>query len=149
MKHLLNRRDVPRLAVGLMLAVWTGLDGAHAAEEEGGKDKAANGPVYARLKPISFSVIGPDNKITKEVSILLDLQLTQGKAQQDIEPFTRQIEDAFLVECTEIWDSQPVGAPPVRADRVKARLFKIASGITGPGLIDAVLIQELGERPGR
>ncbi len=33
-----------------------------------------------RLKPISFSVIGtPNNKIAKEVSVLLDLEMEQDK----------------------------------------------------------------------
>jgi len=104
------------------------------------------GPVYVRLRPISFSVIGPDNKIDKEVSILLDLELEADKTEPQLEPYKRQVMDAFLVTLNEAYTEQKPDDPPVGGDGLKAKLLKVATDITGPGLIHQVLIMSIGER---
>ena len=132
----------------VMTAVVLNPSRSFAGEEgggEGGKEQVA-GPAFVRLKPITFSVIGPDNRITRQVGVLLQLQLVSGKTPQQLEQFQRQIEDRFLLTLTELWDSHPPGAPPIRAEEIKDQLLKAASAVTGPGLVDAVLIQELSER---
>lgn len=104
------------------------------------------GPTYVRLRPISFSVIGADNRINKEVSILLDLELEQDKTEPQFEPYKRQVMDAFLIALNEAYTEQKPDDPPVGGDELKAKLLKAASDITGPGVIHQVLIMSIGER---
>jgi flagellar basal body-associated protein FliL len=104
------------------------------------------GPVYVRLRPISFSVIGADNKIDKEVSILLDLELEPDKTEPQFEPYKRQVMDAFLITLNEAYTEQKPDDPPVGGDDLKAKLLKAATDITGSGIIHQVLIMSIGER---
>ena len=104
------------------------------------------GPVYVRLKPISFSVIGADDRVDKEVSILLDLELEQSKTEPMLDPYKRKMMDAFLVALNEIYTEHKPGDPPVAGDLLKDKLLQVATDITGPGLIHEVLIMSIGER---
>ena len=61
------------------------------------------GPNYVRLKAIAFSVIGPTNKIDKEVSILLDLEMEPDKTEAMFDPYRRKMMDAFLLALNEIY----------------------------------------------
>jgi hypothetical protein len=104
------------------------------------------GPVFVRLKPISFSVIGADNKLQKQVSIQLDLELEPDKAEPALDPYRRKMLDAFLVALDELYSDRKPDDPPVDGDELKGKLLDIATGITGPGLIHGVLIMAIGER---
>jgi hypothetical protein len=123
--------------LGLPLAVQAA--DSHATTMPGG-------PVYVRLKPIAFSVIGPDNQIDKEVSILLDLELEPDKTEPLLDPFKRKMMDAFLVELNEAYTVHTPDDPPVGGDALKDKLLEVATGIAGPGLIHGVLIMSIGER---
>jgi hypothetical protein len=105
------------------------------------------GPNYVRLKAIAFSVIGPTNKIDKEVSIMLDLELEPQKTEAMIDPYRRKMMDAFLVALNEIYTGRKPDDPPVGGDELKDRLLQVATDILGPGLIHGVLIMAIGERP--
>ncbi|HVJ52380.1 MAG TPA: hypothetical protein VM689_07960 [Aliidongia sp.] len=129
---------VRNLLLALMLG--TSLIGSAALAAEG------SGPSYVRLRPISFSVIGPSNKIDKEVSLSLVLELEGGKTEAQFDPFRRQVLDSFLVALNELYDSQKPGDPPVPGEAIKDKLLEVASEITGPGLIKSVLILSVGER---
>ena len=110
--------------------------------------RAANtteGPSFVHLKPISFSVIGPGNKITKEVSIILNLELEDGRDEKELEPYKRQMADAFLVTLSDAFDSVPAGGD-VDLVTMKERLLKVATGIAGPHFIRSVLVIGIGER---
>ena len=104
------------------------------------------GPVYVRLKPISFSVIGPDNRISQEVSIQLDLELEPEKAEPLLDPYKRKMMDAFLVTLNEIYTEHKPGDPPVGGDELKDKLMKVITDIAGPGIVHGVLIMSIGER---
>src|SRR5579859_1871240 len=82
------------------------------------------GPVYVRLKPIAFSVIGPDDRIDKEVSVLLDLELEQNKTEPMLDPFKRKMMDAFLLALNEAYSERKPGDPPIGGDELKDKLFK-------------------------
>ncbi len=127
------------LGLGLALAPPAFAADSHAVTMPGG-------PVYVRLKPISFSVIGPDNKIDKEVSVLLDFEMEQDKNEGMLDPYKRKIMDAFLVTLNEIYSERKLDDPPIDGEELKSRLLDVATGITGPGLIHGVLIMSIGER---
>jgi hypothetical protein len=113
---------------------------------QAGEGSGPSGPTFVRLRPISFSVIGATNKIDKEVSLMLVLELDEGKTEQLFDPFRRQVLDVFLTTLNEIYDEQKPGDPPVSGDLLKDKLLEVATGITGPGLIHSVLILSVGER---
>jgi flagellar FliL protein len=113
---------------------------------EGHATTMPGGPVYVRLKPISFSVIGRDNKVTKEVSIALDLELEANKTESMLDPYRRKMMDAFLVTLNEIYTEQKLDDPPVGGDVLKDKLLEVATDIVGPGIIHGVLIMSIGER---
>ncbi len=103
------------------------------------------GPVYIRLSPISFSVIGGTNKIDKEVSVMADLELEKGKTEQDFEPFRRNLIDSFLVTLTGLYDDSAPGGT-VAAEDVKIHLLEAAKQVTGPDFVHSVLLISVGER---
>jgi flagellar basal body-associated protein FliL len=104
-----------------------------------------NGPVYMRLKPISFSVIGPTNKIEKEVSVQLDLELEKGKTQEMLEPYRNNITDTVLVTLTGLYeDNNPSGE--VAPEDMKASLLDAINTVAGTGMVHAVLLISIGER---
>lgn len=104
-----------------------------------------DGPAYVRLPPIAFSVIGPTNKIEKEVSIQIDLELEKGRSEQQFEPYRRNLLDAFLVTLTGLYeDDNPTGT--VVLDDLKSRLREVANDVTGPGFVRSVLLISVGER---
>ena len=104
------------------------------------------GPIFVRLKPISFSVIGPDNRIAQEVSIQLDLELEPEKTETMLDPYKRKMMDAFLVTLNEIYTEHKPGDPPVGGDELKDKLMKVITDIAGPGIVHGVLIMSIGER---
>lgn len=127
-------------ALGLLLSVAVP---AHAAENHPAGTE--NGPAYVRLPPIAFSVIGPTNKIDKEVSVQIDLELEKGKTEQDFEPYRRNLLDAFLVTLTGLYeDNNPTGA--VAPEDLKSHLLEAATDVTGPNFVRSVLLISVGER---
>ena len=118
--------------------------GARAADSHA--TTMPGGPVYVRLKPISFSVIGPDNRIAQEVSIQLDLEMEPEKTEPLLDPYKRKMMDAFLVTLNEAYTEHKPGDPPVGGDELKDKLMKVVTDIAGPGLVHGVLIMSIGER---
>ena len=116
---------------------------AHAGETHSGG--VPGGPTYVRLPPISLSVIGTDNKISKEVAVMADLELTKDKTEQMFEPYRRSLMDAFLVALTGLYeDDNPDGK--VTSDDMKQKLLEAATQVTGPNFVQSVLLISVGER---
>lgn len=116
------------------------------AEEGGEKKPVVAGPTYIHFTPLSFSVIGTDNRIYEQVSISLVLELAKGKAETVLDPFTPRLQDAYLTALNQMWDEHPVGTPPVSAKELKEKLLAITNGVTGPGVVAAVLLAGIDER---
>jgi hypothetical protein len=114
---------------------------AHAAE-----GKAPDGPAFVKMPPISFSVIGADNRIQKEIQILINLELEPGKIEGALDPFKRRLQDAFLVSMSELWDSRPANGPAIPGEEIKAKLLQITTEVAGPGIVKSVLLLGIGER---
>jgi flagellar basal body-associated protein FliL len=133
-----------RLTLALCLSLLVLSPAAHAADSHA--TTMPGGPVYVRLKPISFSVIGPDNRIAQEVSVQLDLELEPEKNEQMLDPYKRKMMDAFLVALNEIYTEHKPGDPPVGGDDLKDKLLKVVTDIAGPGIVHGVLIMSIGER---
>jgi hypothetical protein len=130
----------------LLLTVCLGMLPAPMAFAQGHASSLPGAPVYVRLKPIAFSVIGPNNKIDKEVSILLDLEMEPEKTEPMLDPYRRKLTDAFMVTLNQIYTEHQPDDPPVGGEILKDKLLQVATDIAGPGLIHGVLIMSIGER---
>ncbi|MDB5359108.1 MAG: hypothetical protein JWO51_405 [Rhodospirillales bacterium] len=138
----LIRRLVLIIAVA---ALGTAAPNAPARAAEGG-GAPADGPVFVKIPSVSFTVIGANNKIQKEVQILINLELEPGKIEAALDPFKRRLQDAFLVTCSEMWDSRAIDAPAIQGDEIKSKLLKVTTDIVGPGTVKSVLLLGIGER---
>ncbi len=137
-----------RCAMSLLLAmIVSALSLSGARAEEGGEKKpATGGPIYVHFTPLSFSVIGANNRIYEQVSISLVLELAKNKGENALDPFTPRLQDAYLTALSQIWDEHPVGTPAVTSKEIKDKLMTTTSGITGPGFVAAILIGGIDER---
>jgi len=144
-----GREDtVYRLGLALGLALLLAGLASRVGAAENHPAGVPGGPAYVRLPPISFSVIGPANRIDKEVSISIDLELEKDKTEQMFEPYRRNILDAFLVTLTSLYeDENPDGN--VDTDQLKERLLESATEVTGKGFVHTVLLISVGERKRR
>jgi hypothetical protein len=103
------------------------------------------GPTYLRLTPISFSVIGDDNKIDFTVDVILALELKPGVTEAMLSPYQPKIQDQALIALTDLWESRPMSAI-VPTTQIKQTLLPIIVGIAGKDKVEQVLILGLGER---
>ena len=123
------------------------LPSSRARAEEGGEKKpVVAGPIYVHFTPLSFSVIGVNNRIYEQVSISLVLELAKNKGENALDPFTPRLQDAYLTALSQIWDEHPVGTPPVTSKEIKDKLMTTTNAITGPGFVAAILIGGIDER---
>jgi hypothetical protein len=136
------------IVAGLVLAIGVFVSGSGpaAADEGEGQKAAVQGPNYVHFDPLSFSVIGPDNRIAEEVSIMLVAQMAPGKSEAALDPYTPRLADAYLTALTDLWDQHPIGTPEVTAQEIKDKLLKVTAGVTGPGMVAAILINSIDER---
>ncbi len=110
-----------------------------------GKSALPVEPDYYRLVPITFSVIGEDNKIDEEVTILLSIEMANGNKEPALDPYVARIQDAFLVALNDMWDSQS-GGSRVTDQQVKDKLGVIARKIAGDKLVSSVLVLGISEK---
>lgn len=139
------RRCAVVLQVLALIALCLPFVAAHA-EEGGEKKPVVAGPTYVHFTPLTFSVIGTDNRIYEQVSIMLVLELAKGKGDNALDPYTPRLQDAYLTALNQLWDEHPVGSPPVTAREIKEKLLTVTNGITGPGFVAEILINGIDER---
>ncbi|HEV2677111.1 MAG TPA: hypothetical protein VGV37_21460 [Aliidongia sp.] len=130
----------------LILVVVCEISGAPAHAAEGGGASSSDTPVFVKMPGIAFSVIGSNNKIQKEIQLLISLELEKGKVEAALDPFKRRLQDAYLVSLADMWESRPADAPPVSGDEIKDKLLQITTDTAGPGIVKSVLILGIGER---
>lgn len=116
------------------------------AEEGEAKKPVVAGPNYVHFTPLSFSVIGPDNRIFEQVSVSLVLELAKGKAETALDAFTPRLQDAYLTALSQLWDEHPAGTAPVTAKEIKEKLLAVTNDVAGTGVVAAVLLQGIDER---
>jgi hypothetical protein len=139
----LRRCLIPVVLFTLMLGAVP-LSAARA--EEGGEKKPAGGPIFVHFTPLSFSVIGTNNRIYEQVSISLVIELAKNKGENALDPFTPRLQDAYLTALSQIWDEHPAGTPPATSKEIKDKLMTTTEAITGPGFVSAILIGGIDER---
>ena len=101
--------------------------------------------MFVNLQPIVLPVI-ERNAVTRQVAILLTLELGDGHSTEEFEPKRRQLVDAFMRELYRLYDARSGADRIVDEGVLKARLLRTASAMLGPGFVRAVLIRQLTEQ---
>ena len=114
--------------------------------EKGVKGPPVEGvPDFIDIQPIILPVI-ERNAVTRQVGIVVTLELAQGEHADAVEPKRRQLTDAFIRELHTLyaWRS---GSDRVADERlVKRRLLLVADAVLGQGVVHAVLVRQLLEQ---
>jgi hypothetical protein len=111
-----------------------------------GSEKApVDGPVFVRLQPFTLPVF-EGNTVTRQATVVVALELEQGKTEADVDRLRPKLVDAFLGELREIYEKRRHEPRVIDAGIIKPRLKEAADRILGPGIVDDVLIQQAFER---
>jgi flagellar FliL protein len=116
--------------------------GEEASKKEEGKGE---GPTYIKLAPIVLPVIEA-NKVTRQVGLVLALELEPGKTEAEFEPNRRRLYDAFMADLYDLYDQFGGGGRVIEPTVIKQHLFLTSERILGPGFVHEVLIQQAYER---
>ncbi len=117
----------------------------HAEHGHGGKEAAPGVPVFIDMQPIVLPVIEGKN-VTRQVGVLLTVELAEGRASEDVEEKRRQLTDAFITELYRIYGWRSGADRVVNETLVKQHLQASADRILGKGVVEAVLIRQLVEQ---
>lgn len=103
------------------------------------------GPVFVNIQPIVLPVI-EGNNVTRQVGVLLTLELAPGQTAAGIAPKQRVLTDAFITELYRIYGWRSGADRVVNEDLIKRRLLATADQVLGPGVVHAILIRQLLEQ---
>lgn len=117
----------------------------HGEQGHGGKEPVAGVPVFIDMQPIVLPVIEGKN-VTRQVGVLLSVELAEGHVSEDVEEKRRQLTDAFITELYRIYGWRSGADRVVNETLVKRHLQGTADRILGKGVVQAVLIRQLVEQ---
>jgi flagellar protein FliL len=144
-RHLWRRR----VMLGA-LAALAALPAA-AAEHDGGEGALPDPPLlpgvpdFFNIRPIELPVV-EGNSVTREVGVLLTLELAEGHRKSEAVKKERQITDAFITELYRIYGWRSGAVQVVNEALIKHRLQAAADRVLGPGVVHAILIRQLVEK---
>jgi len=132
----------------LLLALLVGIPRPGGAAEEHGKPKegAVAGPTFIRLAPIVLPVFA-GNRVSRQVGLVLALELEPGKTEADYEPHRRRLYDAFISDLYALYDQLGGNDRVIEPAVIKQRLLETSQRVLGHGFVHEVLIQQAFERP--
>jgi flagellar protein FliL len=117
----------------------------HGEQGHGGKEPVPGAPVFIDMQPIVLPVIEGKN-VTRQVGVLLTMELAEGHVVGDLEEKQRQLTDAFITELYRIYGWRSGADRVVNETLVKRHLQATADRILGKGIVQAVLIRQLVEQ---
>ena len=138
-----NLRRCLRLSVlPLLLAALP----AHAVDREKGANELIPGiAVFVDMRPITLPVIERD-RVTRQVGILLTIELAEGHLKQEATEKDRELTDAFITELYRVYGARAGANRVVDEKLLKTRLLATADRVLGRGVVQAVLIRQLVEQ---
>ena len=114
--------------------------------EQGVKGPHVEGvPDFVDIQPIILPVI-ERNDVTRQVGIVVTLELAEGQHADAVEPKRRQLTDAFIRELHTIYGWRSGSDRVVDEQLIKRRLLSTADGVLGRGVVHAVLVRQLLEQ---
>lgn len=116
---------------------------ARAVDRQAGvKPEVPGGPVFVDMDPIVLPVI-EGSAVTRQVGILLTLELAKGQLASGVEPKRRQLTDAFITELYRLYGWRAGERRVVDEKLLKQRLQVTADQVLGQGVVHAILIRQL------
>ena len=101
-------------------------------------------PVFVQLEALTVPVIR-GGAVAKYVLLKIALEVEDEGAKAEIEERMPRLMDAFLRDLHAYFAGVPLDSP-LNARTVKRRLQRVADGVTGPGVVEGVLIQGAYEK---
>jgi flagellar basal body-associated protein FliL len=133
------------LVVSLLPSMLAALP-AHAVDREKGANELIPGiAVFIDLRPITLPVIERD-RVTRQVGILLTIELAEGHLKQEATEKDHELTDAFITELYRLYGARAGANRVVDEKLLKTRLQATADRVLGPGVVRAVLIRQLVEQ---
>jgi flagellar protein FliL len=117
----------------------------HDEHGHGGKDPIPGAPLFIDMQPIVLPVIEGKN-VTRQVGVLLTIEVAEGHVSDDVEEKRRELTDAFITELYRIYGWRSGADRVVNETLVKRHLQGTADRILGKGVVQAVLIRQLVEQ---
>jgi flagellar basal body-associated protein FliL len=113
--------------------------------EEGANELIPGIAVFVNMRPITLPVI-ERNRVTRQVGVLLTIELAEGHLKQEATEKDHELTDAFITELYRLYGARAGADRVVDEKLVKARLQAAADRILGNGVVRAVLIRQLIEQ---
>jgi len=130
---------------GLALLTLTALPAGAVDREKGARDLIPGAPAFFDIRPITLPVI-EGNRVTRQVGILLTVELAKGHAKQEASQKVDELTDGFITELYRIYGWRAGANRVVNEQLVKDRLLASAQRVLGHGAVRAVLIRQLVEQ---
>jgi hypothetical protein len=114
--------------------------------EKGVKGPHVDGvPDFVDIQPIILPVI-ERNAVTRQVGIVVTLELADGERPDAVEPKRRQLTDAFIRELHTLYAWRSSSNRIVDEQLIKRRLLRVADAVIGQGIVHAILVKQLLEQ---
>jgi flagellar FliL protein len=114
--------------------------------EKGIKGPHVDGvPDFVDIQPIILPVI-ERNAVTRQVGIVVTLELADGEHADAVEPKRRQLTDAFIRELHTLYAWRSSSDRVVDEQLIKRRLLRVADAVMGQGVVHAILVRQLLEQ---
>lgn len=98
--------------------------------------------IYAKVGQIAVPVFR-DGALHAQLIADFQLEVTSDQAQTEVYRRAAELRDAYLSELYDMADRVARGHEVIDLDRLKLRLEAITTRVLGPGLVRAILIQNV------
>jgi hypothetical protein len=119
--------------------------GLGASAQASASAEKPSGPTFFKMPPIVLPIF--DGAVVKgQASLVLALELAEGKTEDDVKIQRPRLVDAFMDALTRIYEERANAERVIDAAVVKPRLLDAADRVLGHGVVREVLIQQAFER---
>jgi len=117
-----------------------------AAEKDTGREEPLTPgvPQFFNIQPIVLPVV-EGNAVTRQVGVLLTVELAEGHRKSEAKAKERELTDAFITELYRIYGWRSGADHVVNERLIKRHLLAAADHVLGPGVAHAILIRQLLE----
>ncbi|HWK45689.1 MAG TPA: hypothetical protein VNT30_13295 [Stellaceae bacterium] len=132
----------------LLAALTLGVFTAEATGAEPPKKHvvaAPGGPQFVEMRPITMAVVTGD-RAAQQVSVVVALELTPGHTIESVNPDMPKLVNAFFTSLTAAYEEAEPNGRLFDAMPIKQRLLDASADVLGPGIVAAVLIEQVNER---
>ena len=113
-------------------------------DDKDGKPPVPGVPIFFNIPSIVLPVV-EGSAITRQVSVLLTVELAEGHRRKEASSKRRELTDAFITELYSLYGWRSGANQLVDERLVKRRLLAVADRVLGPGVAHAILIRQLVE----